>query len=177
MFRKIAKFAVSNKKVEFLLPNKGVIKISSGALKLLNKFRQIDTSNKEAGGVLLGRFILDSNNIIIDKVTSPQSKDRRSRFSFRKLDNYHQNRITQEWTESEGKINYIGEWHSHPERHPTPSSLDVQEWKRKSKEDVYDHDFLVFIIIGIKSINAWLASKSDQSVIKLESINGKEKIK
>lgn len=175
MYEQIAKFVVRNEKVQFILPNDGILKISSEALKVLHKFRQIDTSNKEAGGILLGRFVLDSNNIIIDKVTSPQSKDRRSRFSFKKLDSYHQYRINKEWTESEGKINFIGEWHSHPESHPNPSSLDVQEWKRKSKEDVYDNSFLIFIIVGIESISAWSVTKVDQSIIKLDVVNGKEK--
>lgn len=172
MFEKIAKFVVRNEKIEFILPNDGILKISSEALKVLHKFRQIDTSNKEAGGILLGRFILDSSNIIIDKVTSPQSKDRRSRFSFEKLDSYHQYRINNEWTESEGKINFIGEWHSHPESHPNPSFLDIKEWKRKSKEDVYDHEFLVFIIVGVKTVNAWIVKRLNQKVEKLERIDG-----
>lgn len=165
------KFVEINKKVEFLLPNKGILKISSEALKVLNNFRQLDNSDKEAGGVLLGRFVLDSDNIIIDKVTSPQSKDKRSRFAFKKMDRYHQQRITEEWTESGGKMNYIGEWHSHPENHPSPSSLDIREWKRKSKEDVYDHGFLIFIIVGIESISAWAVSKVDQQLTKLEVKN------
>ena len=171
MFGKTAKFVVRNEKVEYLLPNKGVLKISSSALKKLNKFRQIDTSKKEAGGVLLGRFILDSNNIIVDKVTSPKSKDRRTRFSFKKLDSYHQHIINQEWKESKGRTNYIGEWHSHPENHPTPSALDVEEWKRKSKEDIYDNSFLIFIIVGIESVSAWMVTKSDQQLMKLEIKN------
>ncbi|MBO6571228.1 MAG: Mov34/MPN/PAD-1 family protein [Balneola sp.] len=169
------KFVVKKEKVEFILPNRGILKISSEPLKILNKFRQIDISNREAGGVLLGRFVLDSDNIVIDKVTSPQSKDRRSRFAFKKMDSYHQHRITQEWTETGGKINYIGEWHSHPEINPNPSSLDIQEWKRKSKEDVYDNSFLIFIIVGIESISAWTVTKVDQSIIKLDVVHGKEK--
>ncbi|WP_315974813.1 Mov34/MPN/PAD-1 family protein [Stenotrophomonas maltophilia] len=34
------------------------------------------------------------------------------------------------WRASRGTVRYLGEWHTHPEDHPTPSGLDRAEWRR-----------------------------------------------
>jgi integrative and conjugative element protein (TIGR02256 family) len=157
---------------EFNLTNSGVLKITAEVVTQFNNYAQRSNSKTEAGGVLIGRYIISSNNIVVDSMTKPFKKDKRGRFFFKKLDKLHQKVIRKLWKASEGTANYLGEWHTHPESDPSPSSLDIQEWMRKSKEDIYDNDFLIFIIVGTESINAWLVRRSDQKVEKLKEVNG-----
>jgi integrative and conjugative element protein (TIGR02256 family) len=58
-------------------------------------------------------------------------KDRRTSFGFVRQDKGHQEVATMEWQESGGSVNFVGEWHTHPERHPTPSWIDRRSWRRQ----------------------------------------------
>jgi len=48
-----------------------------------------------------------------------------------------------------GRNFFLGEWLTHPEINPTPSSLDIEEWKKTVQNNL---DTLLFLIIGIDSI-------------------------
>lgn len=150
--------------------NNGKLKISSEALESFSQYRQDESSKKEAGGLLLGRYIKNSNNIIIDKTTVPYHKDIRRRYFFHKKDLQHQRVIDQEWKVSDGTCNYLGEWHTHPENIPNPSKVDIDGWREKLSNDSFDHHSLYFIIIGIEEIKAWEAIVTDKSINELEKI-------
>ncbi len=141
----------------------GKIKISKKALTSMKKFIQDNDCKKEAGGVLLGRYILNSLDIIIDEITIPMWGDRRKWFGFFRSRRPHQKVIDRLWKESEGTINYLGEWHTHPENTPIPSDIDIRSWKHKLNHDVFDGDSLWFVIIGIKSLRIWELSRNNLS--------------
>lgn len=155
---------MENESMEFILPSSGILKISSKVLDQLKEFCQIKELDCESGGLLIGRFILSSNNVVIDELTTPFKRDKRGRYFFKKIDKKHQRTLDKNWEVSEGTSNYIGEWHTHPEMDPKPSAIDIKEWKRKAIEDHYDNDFLIYIIVGIEAINAWLISKVDGQI-------------
>jgi integrative and conjugative element protein (TIGR02256 family) len=138
----------------------GKIKISKKALIHMKKFIQDNNYKKEAGGVLLGRYICNSLDIVIDEITIPMWGDRRKWFSFFRSRRPHQKVIDRLWQESEGTINYLGEWHTHPENTPAPSDTDIKGWEYKLRQDVFDGDSLWFIIIGIKSLRIWEVSRN-----------------
>src|SRR5262249_32155874 len=115
----------------------GQFEISAGAIKAMIEYRQIDSESKEAGGVLLGRHILGTEDIIVDFVTVPLIGDRRKRYSFFRSRKAHQQAIDHAWEENKGTCVYLGEWHTHPEPLPTPSSDDWQEWRRKLYQDQF----------------------------------------
>ena len=48
-----------------------------------------------------------------------------------------------------GTKSYLGEWHTHPEPNPRPSSLDITEWKKTAN---YNEDMLLFLIVGQETI-------------------------
>lgn len=150
--------------------NNGKLKISSEALESFYQYQQDEPSKKEAGGLLLGRYIKNSNDIVIDKVTIPFERDIRRRYFFCKKDLQHQDIIDQEWESSEGTCNYLGEWHTHPERTSSPSSFDLEGWRKKIVRDSFDYHSLFFIIVGIKEIKAWEACATDKSINDLEKL-------
>jgi integrative and conjugative element protein (TIGR02256 family) len=139
----------------FKMSNKGLIKIDESVFDRICPFIQSEPNSTEAGGVLLGRFIKDSKDIVIDKVTIPMVGDKRTRFSFKRSEVMHQRIVDREWNKSKGTCNYLGEWHTHPENYPYPSSVDREDWKRKLKQGNYSSRYLYFIIVGIKEISLW----------------------
>ncbi|MGE7713240.1 Mov34/MPN/PAD-1 family protein [Priestia megaterium] len=151
--------------------NKFQLKISENVGRTFLYYRQLEMQHTEAGGVLLGRFLSQSNDVVIDKITVPMKNDIRTRFFFKKNRVDHQSIIDKVWKKSDGTCNYLGEWHTHPEEHPTPSAHDKNEWKKILKHTVCDSDKLFFIIIGTKSISVWVGFKNDLKIIKLKKIN------
>lgn len=155
----------------FELTNGGKIKLTCSVIETLQQHRQEDKDSKESGGVLLGRFIKVSKNIVVDKVTTPSEGDKQTRFSFKRLSPLHQEIVTEEWKKSNGTCNYLGEWHTHPEDFPTPSSVDMKDWKRKLKKDVFSGRYLYFIIAGIKGIEIWEGDRRTLEIVKLKITN------
>lgn len=151
---------------------KGKLKISQDVLNVMNNCRKKTMyTQKEHCGVLLGREIVNTLNIIIDKITEPSQDDIQRKFYFFRDSKYHQKKIADEWQKSDGTCNYLGEWHTHLEDIPTPSPTDIKEWKKALKKFKFDGDELFFIIIGIKEIGVWEGNKTDLSIKKLEEFN------
>jgi len=106
-------------------------------------FRQIGGSATEAGGILLG--YRRGQHLEVLEATVPQAKDIRKRARFYRSDTGHQTIATDRWRQSDGYIHYLGEWHTHPESEPTPSSFDRREWIKLSRRQPHP---LLFIIVG-----------------------------
>jgi integrative and conjugative element protein (TIGR02256 family) len=152
---------------EFNLSNGGILKIDDSAWERISNYIQRQSDAKEAGGILLGRFIKNSKHIIVDKVTVPMIGDKRTRYSFKRGEKMHQRIIDKEWVNSNGTCNYIGEWHTHPENYPSPSDVDKSDWKRKLKEGNFSTRYLYFGILGIKELCIW---EGDRRTTKLKKL-------
>jgi integrative and conjugative element protein (TIGR02256 family) len=117
--------------------------IETEVLKELDPYRQTHPHSSESAGVLLGYRRGDHIHIV--QATLPAPDDVRSRFSFWRRDRSHQQVATREWRRSGRIKDYVGDWHTHPEATPAPSSIDVSEWHslcRKRKQP------LIFVILG-----------------------------
>lgn len=146
------------------------IKISPRALLGMKTFIQNDPREKEAGGVLLGRFLVGNNDVVVDYITVPMVGDKRSRFGFFRSKYAHQKRISEAWSTSQGTCNYLGEWHTHPEDDPYPSAYDFTDWKNKLNRDTFDSDFLFFIIVGTVQVNIWKGRRDTRQFEKLSPV-------
>ena len=153
------------------MPRKGGLKFLDGdgrqillgkaALETIRRHIQLDGDSKEAGGILLGRFIKESQNIVVDEATEPTETDKRGRFFFKRGRTKHQQRINEVWKTSKGTLNYLGEWHSHPEDGPSPSGQDLKNWKRIVHSAKYEQNELLFVIAGYGQIRAWAMGRKD----------------
>lgn len=152
----------------FKMTNKGKFKISDEAIERMLKFRQDTDDKNEAGGVLLGRFIIASKNIIIDEVTIPMIGDKSTRYSYVRNAKSHQRIIDNKWLKSNGTCNYLGEWHTHPESYPTPSNTDIENWKDRLGKDSFSSRYLYFIIVGIKELRVWEGDRRTLKIKRLE---------
>lgn len=144
--------------------------ISKAVLDHMALFIQHLPGNHEAGGVMLGRFIVDSNDIVVDKITEPMRGDNRSRFRFFRSGQSHQAIIAVEWETSGGTCNYLGEWHTHPESNPEPSFVDKAEWKKRLIFDQFDSNCLYFVIVGTERINVWQGYRKALAIERLRRI-------
>ena len=130
------------------------IEIENGLIQCMQQYRQTNALSPEAGGVIFGRELIDTDNLIINNMTEPYEHDKRSRFSFRRKDIGHIDYYKRIYDESGGIIKYVGEWHTHPEKIPNYSFLDKREWMKilKKKPAIAP---LYFIIIGIEVWRIW----------------------
>ena len=134
-------------------------KVSTAPLLTMLSFRQLKRSSHESGGVLLGRYIKGTSDVVVDFVTTPKENDSSTEVFFFKNKDEHQDVIDEKWEESKGTCNYLGEWHTHPQDHPTPSSTDIKTWLRLVKDTQFDFGELYFVIIGRKSACAYRVNK------------------
>jgi len=159
---------IENKK-EFVFHRSttGYLKISSLATQKMARFIQTSPNATEAGGVLLGRFILNSEDIVVDDITIPHKKDKRTRHCFIRNKHSHQLEILKRWKESNGTCNYLGEWHTHPEPNPQPSSNDLKDWQRILKQTRFDAESLFFVIVGTEQLFVWEGLKNTLEIKRL----------
>lgn len=137
----------------------GVVEISGSAVAVMMSHRQLKSVMPEAGGMLLGRLIVESNDVIVDEVTEPAALDRRSRYFFMRSKKHAQQRVSSAWEESDHTRNYLGEWHTHPEDDPSPSAVDLDNWHRIARVARYEQDFLFFVIVGRERTRIWELSR------------------
>ncbi len=152
----------------YTMSNKGLFKVSIEAYDRMREYIQDNDVKAEAGGVMLGRFIIDSKNIVVDRVTVPLLGDKRDRYKFFRSAKPHQRVIDNAWEKTNGRVNYLGEWHTHPENYPSPSRIDYEAWEKKLKHDVFSSRYLYFIIMGIKEMRVW---EGDRRTLKFKQLN------
>lgn len=141
------------------------------ALRQMQAFAQHRIGDREAGGVLLGRHLLDSYDVVIDEISTPQSSDRRSRYGFFRSAK-HEKLARKRWLEENSTSAYLGIWHTHPEPDPTPSSVDQRDWQQAVAGDTYEGDRLFFPIVGTHCIRIWTLNRlGTYRELKLEKKN------
>lgn len=130
------------------------IVISTDVLFRLADLRQLDSHRPESGGLLLGRLFGGGNESAVEAVTVPGDGDRQSRFSFFRS-SLHQRAAEKYWKLTGGEGTYLGLWHTHPELIPSPSEVDIEDWQRALKKDVFHGNGLLFAIVGMKALGFW----------------------
>jgi integrative and conjugative element protein (TIGR02256 family) len=128
-----------------------IIKISGDILIQLKKYIQDDDKKHEAGGLVVG-YYTDPNIFSITDISTPHKEDKSSRFRFLRSKKQAQLFISKLYKESNRKKIYLGEWHTHPENHPTPSGLDKCSILKQYKCNRLNSDVIFMIIVGRKSI-------------------------
>lgn len=109
--------------------------------------------------MLIGHHREAAPRIILDRLTTPQPEDRRSRYRFTRDQAAHQRLLDIEWALSGHTRTYLGEWHTHPEAVPIPSCLDRRSWKRALNRTGFHGPGLVFIIVGLTTTRIWFGTR------------------
>lgn len=118
--------------------------IEDSVMANIDVFRQVEPGAAEAGGILLG--FRRHTHLHIAMATSPGPLDRRSKYHFYRDVRFHAQIALSEWGKHQETMDYVGEWHTHPEDYPKPSALDLQEWRQICQRR---QEPMVFMIQGI----------------------------
>ena len=121
----------------------GRVLVEGDVFERICAFRQDDQFKPEAGGILMG--YRRGPHLHVTDLTTPQSGDRRTQFGFDRKDERHQAYALTKWRQSGGQLDYVGEWHTHPENTPTPSTIDIREWRIICANHT---GAMVFLILG-----------------------------
>ena len=130
-----------------------ILRIDQKVIDILTSYIQDDEDKPEAGGILMGYYIDDYSFYVSDSST-PSENDKSSRFNFFRSFINAQKFIECYFKSSKGKKIYLGEWHTHPEKLPTPSSTDLKSFKDQLKKNVLNSKFVFMIILGTEGIYA-----------------------
>jgi integrative and conjugative element protein (TIGR02256 family) len=98
---------------------------------VIRKIDRYKTDLSEAGGIFLGKY--RGPHIEIVDATEPMAGDTRHRTRFDRDDAGHQYHAEMQWRASGGSVTFVGEWHTHPQTRPIPSSVDLRTWSTISK--------------------------------------------
>lgn len=136
--------------------------IMPSAVNTLLSYRQVNLLSNEAAGVLIGER--RKSHIVVHEISEPGSGDIRRRNFVDRCGPHHQATVNDAFTRSSGRLQYIGEWHTHPEDQPSPSAMDIETWQRH----LVAHEQMILLIIGRKGI--WTAKKHNNNIISLFSV-------
>jgi len=131
----------------------GHVLIESAVMAKLAIHRQDQGSKPEAGGILLG-YRRDPHLHVVD-ATVPGPDDLALRTRFWRSASAHQRAAQEGWQRSGGTLDYVGEWHTHPQVFPTPSTIDICEWAKISASRHGEE--MIFLILGMERA-IWLGA-------------------
>ncbi|WP_195623911.1 Mov34/MPN/PAD-1 family protein [Clostridium tertium] len=143
------------------------IKINDNVLVIMSKYIQCK-SKYESGGILIGSILIDGKTIEINDCTEPIRGDKASRYGFYRCTK-HNEILEKKWIESNYINMYLGEWHTHPQSIPSPSYVDKKSWTRLIKDSITDSPIIIFLIIGIETIEIWIGNKSHNKLERVGS--------
>ena len=120
-----------------------VIHFEPAVLALFARHSQLRFWHREAGGQLFAR--IGGQRIVVSDATAPRPNDRRGRFFFAPDRAREQAEIETMFARD---LHYIGDWHTHPERRPTPSSRDHTTMSSRVRLSRHRLAGFVFVIVG-----------------------------
>lgn len=78
----------------------------------------------ETGGILLGQS--NGETMTLSVVIGPGPSATHGRFSFDPDQRWQVAEVAAAWRGSSGPLEYLGDWHTHPNGRPHPSKLDIE---------------------------------------------------
>lgn len=119
-------------------------------LAVFNSFKQMNWRQREAGGILLGRVSKNRKTVTITKASVPTRYDSRAAYQFVRHKDVAQIIIDYEFYNSGGTIIYLGEWHTHAQKRPTPSAQDLRMLQEQYLANDLNESLLIVLIKGIE---------------------------
>lgn len=127
--------------------NSIIVHIKPSVINTLWCYSQGD-SDCEAGGILLGQKLILSEDYTISEISCPNQFDTRTRLGFIRSKKAAQRIINQRWRSSNGIVNYLGEWHTHPCPSPMPSMTDQILLRTIAREKSCVFTYYFMFILG-----------------------------
>ncbi len=120
-----------------------IVSFSSEVVKHFVDHRQQGKIKTEIGGQLFAEFV--KNEVRVVRTTGPNATDKRG-WAWFKPDQRKQNIEIKQLFED--GLHFVGDWHTHPEREPSPSSWDLESMEDCFKKSRHQLKAFVMVIIG-----------------------------
>lgn len=130
------------------------VELMPPALTTMMSYRQTGFFSKEAGGQMFAS--LCPNLWRIESATGPRASDRRGRSFYWPDRAAEQEEINRHYAEG---LEFVGDWHTHPERVPRPSGNDLRSVDNVVRESVHRLPGILMCIVGIseRAEGLWLS--------------------
>ena len=119
------------------------VHVTASVLGTFNAHRQTRFYHREAGGQLFGHA--GRSRWTVARATGPGGADRRVRFGF-KPDRTREQREIYDFHAL--GFDYLGDWHTHPEDTPTPSSRDLDSIGEIARQSTHHLSGFLLCIAG-----------------------------
>jgi len=122
------------------------VEFDDTSIEKLKKYQQ-KNGEYESGGILVGEIYPVENKVIVKHIIA--SKKATRSFMGVNIDKKEMQTELEKVRKKTGyEYYYIGDWHTHPEKNPTPSLIDKISYKRTLKTIILQTNFVVFLIVG-----------------------------
>ena len=103
-------------------------------------------NSKEVGGLLLGHLVNSTTYEVteIEYICARKSTP----ISYQRDVKEAQRIINERWSESDGEINYLGEWHTHPNISASPSGTDIRSLCKIAEQVRGTLPIVILMILG-----------------------------
>lgn len=102
----------------------------------------------ETGGVLAGYCSEDNTEVVVTNILGPGQNARHHRFSYHPDYKSDRDRMGVLYDDNEGRIRYLGDWHSHPGGKVALSWIDKRALRNMAKFKGNFMDSPIMIILG-----------------------------
>ncbi len=151
----------------YALPNCGQqLVLTPAVLEVFLAHRQ-SASASEAGGLLFAEF--DLPRIRLVEASPPHKTDKRWRLFF--IPNRLLQRRLVRKRFKQGR-HFVGEWHTHPHRKPSPSGVDLDSMADAFLKSRHELNYFIMIIIGNETdrLELWASIHDGRSYHRLQEI-------
>ncbi len=132
------------------------IRLEPNVIGFLEGHRQRNWFQNERAGQLFGT--IDNNTIIVMEATGPRRGDRANHISYDINRGAAQREIDDRY---EKGLHYIGDWHTHPQKTPGPSTTDILSMARLFCTSSHQLNFVAMLIVGTRGPETWWCSAHD----------------
>ena len=105
--------------------------------------RQQGRIKTELGGQLFAKFV--KNEVRVIRATGPNATDKRG-WAWFKPDQRKQNIEIKRLFDD--RLHFVGDWHTHPEREPSPSSWDLESMEDCFRKSRHQLKAFLMVIVG-----------------------------
>jgi integrative and conjugative element protein (TIGR02256 family) len=127
----------------FKLPSGERLVIGCPQLAVMEKYKQHGMFSLEAGGLLFAK--IGRSEVEVLSITKPSLWDMRTRFGFRMNKKHRQKQIDKHYEQG---LHFIGQWHTHPEPWPKPSSVDLNSMDEMTSLSEHALYGFIMVIVG-----------------------------
>ena len=156
-----------------IIANEKKIKVCQNIINTMYKYIQKDFFSKESGGILIGKENKSNENMIINHITIPLPKDKIKHNRFIRKDKGHIEIFKNFYNSSNKTLRYIGEWHTHFESVPNFSSIDLNNWKKISRNSNNGTSYY-HIIIGYRAFRICTINNTESQIRLISTIFWKD---